>query len=184
MEAKNDEKGLAACYVRQKEALKHYIASRIDRPDEAEDVVQDVFERLWKHKDFISPEAVVSLAYKVARNLMADRQRRYRKENDVWGELFYTQEALQDTTEEKVSFKELKLMFDRLVFALPEKRRKAYCLSFLKTSLLPRSPVSCLFQSARWNSISYWHARILRRSCKRNTSDMGEAFGGTYIYTF
>ena len=168
MEAKNDEKGLAACYVRQKEALKHYIASRIDRPDEAEDVVQDVFERLWKHKDFISPEAVVSLAYKVARNLMADRQRRYRKENDVWGELFYTQEALQDTTEEKVSFKELKLMFDRLV----------------KTSLLPRSPVSCLFQSARWNSISYWHARILRRSCKRNTSDMGEAFGGTYIYTF
>ena len=25
MEAKNDEKGLAACYVRQKEALKHYI---------------------------------------------------------------------------------------------------------------------------------------------------------------
>ena len=61
MEARNDEKGLAACYVRQKEALKHYIASRIDRPDEAEDVVQDVFERLWKHKDFISPEAVVSL---------------------------------------------------------------------------------------------------------------------------
>ena len=122
MEARNDEKGLAACYVRQKEALKHYIASRIDRPDEAEDVVQDVFERLWKHKDFISPEAVVSLAYKVARNLMADRQRRYRKENDVWGELFYTQEALQDTTEEKVSFKELKLMFDRLV----------YCLSFFE----------------------------------------------------
>ena len=40
MEARNDEKGLAACYVRQKEALKHYIASRIDRPDEAEDVVQ------------------------------------------------------------------------------------------------------------------------------------------------
>lgn len=136
--SKKRRKGLAACYVRQKEALKHYIASRIDRPDEAEDVVQDVFERLWKHKDFISPEAVVSLAYKVARNLMADRQRRYRKENDVWGELFYTQEALQDTTEEKVSFKELKLMFDRLVFALPEKRRKAYCLSFLKTSPLPR----------------------------------------------
>ena len=178
MEARNDEKGLAACYVRQKEALKHYIASRIDRPDEAEDVVQDVFERLWKHKDFISPEAVVSLAYKVARNLMADRQRRYRKENDVWGELFYTQETLQDTTEEKVSFKELKLMFDRLVFAL-----RIAC-PFLKTSPLPRSPVNCLFRSVRWNSISYWHARILRRSCKRNTSDMGEAFGGTYICTF
>lgn len=132
MEVRNDEKGLAACYVRQKKALKYYIASRIDRPDEAEDVVQDVFERLWKHKDFISPEAVVSLVYKVARNLMADRQRRYRKENDVWGELFYMQEALQDTTEEKVSFKELKLMFDRLVFALPEKRRKVYCLSFFE----------------------------------------------------
>ena len=48
------------------------------------------------------------------------------------GELFYTQETLQDTTEEKVSFKELKLMFDRLVFALPETRRKAYCLSFFE----------------------------------------------------
>lgn len=89
MEVRNDEKGLAACYVRQKEALKHYIASRIDRPDEAEDVVQDVFERLWKHKDFISPEAVVSLTYKVARNLMADRQRRYRKENGKQSKIGY-----------------------------------------------------------------------------------------------
>ena len=77
MEAKNDEKGLAACYVRQKEALKHYIASRIDRPDEAEDLVQDVFERLWSHKDFIHPEAVLTLTYKTARNLITDRQRRY-----------------------------------------------------------------------------------------------------------
>lgn len=104
MEAKNDEKGLAACYVRQKEALKHYIASRIDRPDEAEDLVQDVFERLWSHKDFIHPEAVLTLTYKTARNLITDRQRRYRKEDDVYGELLYTQESLQDTTEEKVSF--------------------------------------------------------------------------------
>ena len=136
MEAKNDEKGLAACYVRQKEALKHYIASRIDRPDEAEDLVQDVFERLWSHKDFIHPEAVLTLTYKTARNLITDRQRRYRKEDDVYGELLYTQESLQDTTEEKVSFKELKLMFDRLVFALPEKRRKVYCLSFFENLTL------------------------------------------------
>ena len=138
MEARNDEKDWPRVTYGKKEALKHYIASRIDRPDEAEDVVQDVFERLWKHKDFISPEAVVSLAYKVARNLMADRQRRYRKENDVWGELFYRRRPCKTRRRKKYLSKELKLMFDRLVFALPEKRRKAYCLSFLKTSPLPR----------------------------------------------
>ena len=54
----------------------------------------------------------------------------------MYGELLNTQESLQDTTEEKDAYKEEKLMFDRLVFALPEKRRKVYCLSFFENLTL------------------------------------------------
>ena len=76
MEAKNDEKGLAACYVRQKEALKHYIASRIDRPDEAEDVVQDVFEKLLHYNGiFESEEHLKAWLLRVAINRCRDLTR-------------------------------------------------------------------------------------------------------------
>lgn len=130
MKKTNNENRLTSCYLKYKEALKYYIASRIDHPDEAEDMVQDVFENLWKHKELIHPEALVSLAYKAARNLIINRQRRFRKENDVCNEWYDTQAYAQDTTEEKVAYKELKLLFDRTIIALPEKRRKVYCLSF------------------------------------------------------
>ncbi len=82
MEAKNDEKGLAACYVRQKEALKHYIASRIDRPDEAEDVVQDVFEKLLRYEGrFESEEHLKAWLLRVAINRCRDITRAARQKD-------------------------------------------------------------------------------------------------------
>mgnify|MGYP003018922457 CR=1 FL=1 len=82
MEARNDEKGLAACYVRQKEALKHYIASRIDRPDEAEDVVQDVFEKLLRYEGrFESEEHLKAWLLRVAINRCRDLTRAARQKD-------------------------------------------------------------------------------------------------------
>ena len=82
MEARNDEKGLAACYVRQKEALKHYIASRIDRPDEAEDVVQDVFEKLLRYEGrFESEEHLKAWLLRVAINRCRDITRAARQKD-------------------------------------------------------------------------------------------------------
>ena len=82
MEARNDEKGLAACYVRQKEALKHYIASRIDRPDEAEDVVQDVFEKLLRYEGrFESEEHLKAWLLRAALNSCRDITRAARQKD-------------------------------------------------------------------------------------------------------
>ena len=97
MEARNDEKGLAACYVRQKEALKHYIASRIDRPDEAEDVVQDVFEKLLHYNGiFESEEHLKAWLLRVAINRCRDLTRAAHQKDTELDENLPAPDAFED----------------------------------------------------------------------------------------
>ena len=42
------------CYLKYREHIKNYIALRICRPYEAEDLAQDVFVRLWEYRMFVT----------------------------------------------------------------------------------------------------------------------------------
>ena len=119
MEAKNDEKGLAACYVRQKEALKHYIASRIDRPDEAEDVVQDVFEKLLCYNGrFESEEHLKAWLLRVTINRCHDLTRAARQKDTELDENLPAPDQMEDGS-----------VLDA-VRALPENYRNAVYLHY------------------------------------------------------
>ena len=70
------------CYLKYREHIKNYIALRICRPYEAEDLAQDVFVRLWEYKTFVKPDTVWSLLFTIARNIVTDQIRRYYKQED------------------------------------------------------------------------------------------------------
>ncbi len=46
----------------------------------ANDVVQDSFERLWRHRDNVDPEKAKAYLFKVAYNLVIDRKRKEKRE--------------------------------------------------------------------------------------------------------
>ena len=70
------------CYLKYREHIKNYIALRICRPYEAEDLAQDVFVRLWEYRMFVKPDTVWSLLFTIARNIVTDQIRRYYKQED------------------------------------------------------------------------------------------------------
>ena len=124
------EKLFAECYQQYRDQIKRYIAARINHPDYAEDLTQDVFTRLWSHIDFVNPETANALIFKIAYNLIVDKIRRYNKYTDIISYLYYTQETCQNTTENMNQYAELSKMHMKVIKSLPEKRQKIYTLSF------------------------------------------------------
>ena len=147
------------CYLKYRVFIKNYIAIRICHPYEAEDLVQDVFVRLWEHRAFVNKDTVWSLLVTIARNLVTDKIRRYYKQEDFVSYIYNNvEDRSRNTTEDTIHFRELKKMHDQVMEALPVKRRQIYELSFNhelscpaiagKLSLSPRT-VECQLLLAR-----------------------------------
>ncbi len=102
---------IAEYYAKNYDELKSYVESRLQLPDEAEDIVQNVFLRLLQSDRMISPITLPCLVYTMARNLMVDYWRRkhrydqfehYIYESDWWNK--YAEDAssvysVQEVTE-------------------------------------------------------------------------------------
>lgn len=118
------------CYLQYRDMIQKYIACRIPYSDEAEDLMQDVFVRLWEHKDFLNRETVRSLLFTIARNLVIDRIRRYYKNEDFVTYIYNVQETNKNGAEEIVLLSELAKFHYNIVSRLPLKRRQIYKMSF------------------------------------------------------
>ena len=147
------------CYLKYREYIKNYIALRICRPYEAEDLAQDVFVRLWEYKTFVKPDTVWSLLFTIARNIVTDQIRRYYKQEDFVAYIYNkVNDSDRNTTEDVICYRELKEKHEEVVKNLPAKRRRIYELSFNhelscpaiagKLSLSPRT-VECQLLLAR-----------------------------------
>ena len=140
------------CYLKYREYIKNYIALRICRPYEAEDLAQDVFVRLWEYRTFVNPDTVWSLLFTIARNIVTDQIRRYYKQEDFVAYIYNkVNDSDRNTTEDVICYRELKEKHEEVVKNLPAKRRRIYELSFNhelscpaiagKLSLSPRTVV-------------------------------------------
>ena len=147
------------CYLKYREYIKNYIALRICRPYEAEDLAQDVFVRLWEYRTFVKPDTVWSLLFTIARNIVTDQIRRYYKQEDFVAYIYNkVNDSDRNTTEDVICYRELKEKHEEVVKNLPAKRRRIYDLSFNhelscpaiagKLSLSPRT-VECQLLLAR-----------------------------------
>lgn len=147
------------CYLKYREYIKNYIALRICRPYEAEDLAQDVFVRLWEYRTFVKPDTVWSLLFTIARNIVTDQIRRYYKQEDFVAYIYNkVNDSDRNTTEDVICYRELKEKHEEVVESLPAKRRRIYELSFNhelscpaiagKLSLSPRT-VECQLLLAR-----------------------------------
>ena len=126
------------CYLNYQGLIQNYIAIRICRPYEAEDLAQDVFVRLWEHKEFVNRDTIWSLLFTIARNLVTDRIRRYYKQEDFISYIYNNVSTVSEATADSgMCFREVKTLHDEAIKNLPVKRRQIYRLSFYKELSCP-----------------------------------------------
>lgn len=98
--------------------------------DEIDDILQDVFLKIWLHRSKINnPETFSSFIFTITKNALLNLIRSNAK-NQAFKEEFSKRIISSEyVTQNQIEFKEIKTAIDQIVSKLPEKRQKVFLLS-------------------------------------------------------
>lgn len=126
--ADDDEEAFNELIERYWSSLLWYASGQLVEEDDAEDVAQEVFIRLWEsRKRWDSHGSVKAFLFRVARNLVISRVRHQRVKQRVEPELVY-RAARSVTPIDVAAHREFQAAFQQVLSGLPERRREAFIL--------------------------------------------------------
>jgi RNA polymerase sigma-70 factor, ECF subfamily len=103
----------------------------LNNPEEAKEIVQEVFSKIWEGRDEIDPEdSMKSYVFKIAQNLSINKLRR-KKIETAYTEIYKLVyiEQLEFSAHESLLAKELEENITRAVLNLPTECRRVFELS-------------------------------------------------------
>jgi RNA polymerase sigma-70 factor (family 1) len=126
--ANADTNALAVIFERYWSSVVRYAICLLKSQDEAEDVAQETFERLWERRDaWRVAGSVQPLLIQIARNLCIDVLRR--RATGERAALHAVRPVAVPTPSRDCEEEELRTIVTRAVLALPERRREVLILS-------------------------------------------------------
>lgn len=107
-------------FLSVKDAAYRYAASLLNDYHEAEDAVQDLYERLWRRRLFLRRSSFRSLVMTSIRNICLDALRRRERLRQTF--VTTPTEAISDDNEQ--SNAELTTLIERIISQLPKRERE------------------------------------------------------------
>ncbi|ULT23665.1 RNA polymerase sigma factor [Sphingobacterium sp. E70] len=121
-----DELALEELMGRYKGALALSMSRLIKSREDIEELLQELFLRVWKNRDNLDPERYLSYLYKIAENLVYDRLRKAAREKRLSIDYFAHIIEAYSHIEEGIFDKELLAVLQRGIQQLPEQRRRVF----------------------------------------------------------
>jgi len=122
------EADLEQLYARLEKPLYNVVFRWTWKPEEAQDIVQEAFVRLWRMRRRVEMRTVEPLIYKIALNLAASHRRSRRIRRLVSLDLLRETTAAGPTAEEALATDEQRAGLRAAVEALPEDLRRVILL--------------------------------------------------------
>lgn len=125
----NDEKAFDMLFVKYYPGLLHYSQLLLPYPaDEAEDIITDVFFKIWEQRgNLIIHTSIASYLYSAVKNKVYDYHRKRK------GNSFQSLEGILDDADDaynrpdqQLSYKELHAEIDRLIARLPKRSQLVF----------------------------------------------------------
>jgi RNA polymerase sigma factor (sigma-70 family) len=110
-----------ACVDEHADGLYRFILKNMKDEEEARDVVQDAFEKMWRNRENISADKVKSYLFTTGYHTMIDRIRKKKRISD------YT-EVDEDSLFHTRQYTDLRQVLDRALSQLPEIQRSVILL--------------------------------------------------------
>jgi len=117
-------------FDRYSQPLYWFGKSLLKNREDAEEVVQEVFFRIWKKRDELDERrSFQSFLFSIAYNLIVDQFRQWVKDKEH--EQFLIKQAQQNylNPRNELEYKELKKQVNKAITEMPEQRKKIYQLS-------------------------------------------------------
>lgn len=109
------------CVDQYADGLYRFVLASLRNREEAEDVVQDCFARVWEHRGSVEPAKAKSYLFTTAHHLIIDTTRKRRQETTL-----ETLFQLPDSNPN--SYPDVNQILDKAVAKLPEAQRAAILL--------------------------------------------------------
>jgi len=122
-----DRATLEVLYVELEKPLYNVVFRWVWNPEDARDLVQEAFVRLWRMRDRVRADTARPLVYKIALNLASNRRRRRKLWRWISLEAARWDEG-QDDPWQSASDRERREAVRRAIDALPERHRRVVAL--------------------------------------------------------
>ncbi|WP_316802965.1 RNA polymerase sigma-70 factor [Pedobacter nototheniae] len=125
-----DPSAFAEIYNQYRSKILVYAAALCKSADLAEEIVQEVFIKIWQKRSQINTDRLFS-AYikKITLNHVLNHLKKVSREKALQKELFGYIEVLRNSTEEKLFEKELLKTYDEAISNLPPQKKLIYHMS-------------------------------------------------------
>src|SRR5688572_23770248 len=128
--AAGDATAFAALFRLYKDKLYGFLLRATGSPEMAEDIIQDIFLRLWKNRETL-PEIgrFGAYIYQMARNQVINSLKRMAKETLILDELVKTREAVRTDAEDRLNVQEVNKHLLTALEKLTPRQKLVYTLS-------------------------------------------------------
>ena len=109
------------------DSVRSYLLYRGAETDEASDVAQDVFMRLWEKQIEVDPKTSKRLLYKIAGDMYISKYRRAKLEINYLNSL--KNDRIDNSPEDELKYKELFTKYKKALADLSEKQRTVFFMS-------------------------------------------------------
>lgn len=127
---KGDTKAFEHVFLSYHTKIKHFICSLIKSEDDAEDLTQDIFMKLWHSRGMIDTQkSFSSYMYTMARNAAFNHIKHKNVCDSYAGRVTVSDTATGITPEDIIYAEEINLLAEMVVSQMPAQREKIYRLS-------------------------------------------------------
>lgn len=128
--AAGHEESFTRLFLLHKHKLYSFLLRLTDSPEMAEDVIQDVFLKLWKDREnLVNIEQFGGYIYRMAQHQVINAFRRMARETLILSELNNTNAANNTEAEDNLSVREVREMLKTALDKLPPKQKLVFTLS-------------------------------------------------------
>lgn len=126
----NDKEAFNLLFYMYAEKLFKFSLTFFNEEVEAEEIVQEVFLKIWlKRKTISDPSTFNAYIYTIAKNMIFNNLKKniYRKKYETY--IYSNSQASRNDTENEVIYEETKQRVERALDQLPKKRKEVFLLS-------------------------------------------------------
>lgn len=128
--SQDNESAFSELYVRYKDKLYFFCLSLLKSHEESNDIVQELFIRIWETRSSLNPDlSFSSLLYTIARNRIFNHFRDMEIEEKAISALAAYKPEKEETIDSQIIYTEYQRILQKAIDLLPSQRQKVFNMS-------------------------------------------------------